>query len=133
MRYLLDTDIASYLLRPDYSKVRARFEQEHSDDICISAITCAELLFGMKRLPVTSGKRRDCILFLRSITVEPWDEMAAENYAEIAYYLSACGMKIGEFDTQIAAHAMALKCTLVTNNTKHFKRIPELKVENWTK
>jgi len=133
MRYLLDTDTASYIVSPNYQRVHARFAEEHQDDVCISAVTCAEILYGVKKLEISSVKRRDCIAFLKTISIEPWDEFAAECYADIAHFLAKKGAAIGEMDTQIAAHALALKCTLVTNNEKHFGRIAGLTIENWTK
>jgi len=132
MRYMLDTDICSYIVKRKPDKVHARFLPLHRDDVCISVITYAELLHGMKRLKPHSQQMFSLQDFLRGMAMEPWAEPAAEQFADTAHNLLARGHPIGTMDMQIAAHALALNCILVTNNEKHFRRVPGLKLENWT-
>jgi tRNA(fMet)-specific endonuclease VapC len=70
--------------------------------------------------------------FARTIAVAPFDEHAAREFGRVGSLLGERGTPIGETDTLIAAHAVALKTTLVTNNVRHFARVPGLVVENWT-
>ncbi len=131
MRYLLDTDICSYIIKK-YPAVIERFRKTNRKDIAISAITCGELYYGAHR---ADGERHQeaVALFCRHVRILDWPKSAALYYGQLQAKLDEDGARIGELDTQIAAHALALKCTLVTNNTKHFKRVPGLKVENWAK
>ncbi len=130
---MLDTDICSYIVKEKHDRVTAEFMKLHDEDVCISSITYAEILRGMKRLSLRSPYYPLLKQFIEHITAEPWDWQVAHYFADISDDLIKKGAPIGVMDTQIAAHALALKCTLVTNNTKHFKRVPGLKLENWTK
>jgi tRNA(fMet)-specific endonuclease VapC len=131
MRYLLDTDICSYIIKK-HPVVTERFSKTRRKDVAISAITCGELYYGIHR---REGERyrEAVVLFCNRLRVVDWSKAASMHYGNLQATLDDNGMRIGEFDAQIAAHALALKCTLVTNNEKHFKRIPGLKVVNWLK
>ena len=97
----------------------------------MSAITLAELRYGADR----KGSRKLHALidtFTEAIEVVPFDEHAAAEFGRIGAVLADRGTPIGELDVLIAAHAVALRCTLVTNNVRHFTRVPGLSVENWT-
>lgn len=100
--------------------------------MCVSVITRAELLFGLKRLPADDPRRSDVRNFLEEALVLAWDERAADVHADIRHQLQSAGQPIGEMDTMIAAHALAIDAVLVTNTTRHFGRIPALRLENWT-
>lgn len=132
MRYMLDTDTASYLIKDPDSPVRDRLRERPPETVLVSAMTAAELLYGLQRLsnedPLQLAVRR----LLQTIMVIPWDESAAERYAEIRHRLTTTGREIGTVDMMIAAHATSLGATLVTNNPRHFERVGEsLMLENW--
>lgn len=129
MRYLLDTDSVSFALRGQ-GQVGARLQARRPSDLCISAITLAELRYGADR----KGSRKLHALvdtFAAAVEVVSFDEAAAAEFGRIGSILAERGTPIGEFDVLIAAHAVALRCTLVTNNVRHFSRVPGLTVENW--
>ena len=129
MRYMLDTDIASYLIRGDHPEVTTKFT-ELFEDCVISSITAAELLYGAKKhnnRTLTQKVQALCNL----MTIIPWNEEAADAYAKLRVALETSGTPIGSMDMLIAASAIAEDVTLVTSNIEHFSRIPSLKIENW--
>ena len=129
MKYLLDTDSVSFALR-GHGGVGARIRACNPSDICMSAITLAELRYGADR----KGSRKLHGLidtFAAAIEVVSFDEAAAAEFGRIGSILAERGTPIGEFDVLIAAHAVVLRCTLVTNNVRHFSKLPGLSVENW--
>ena len=129
MKYLLDTDSVSYALRGQ-GDVGERIRECKPSDLSISAITLAELRYGADR----KGSRKLHALidtFAAAVEVMPFDEVAAAEFGRIGSMLAERGTPIGEFDVLIAAHAVSLRCTLVTNNVRHFSRVPGLSVENW--
>lgn len=129
---LIDTDIASYLIRARYPSVDARFAETDASRVCISAVTQSELLFGLKSLNPAHRLHLTVRRFLRDIRILPWGEEAAEVHADIRHQLVSAGIAIGEMDMMIAAHAMSLSAVLVTNNILHFSRLsPALTIENW--
>ena len=129
MRYMLDTDIASYLIRGDHPEVTAKFI-EFCDECVISAITAAELLYGaQKRNNRALSKKVQALCKL--VTIVPWGEEAAAAYARLRVDLENAGTPIGSMDMLIAASAVAEGAALVTNNAAHFSRIKSLKFENW--
>jgi tRNA(fMet)-specific endonuclease VapC len=97
---------------------------------CISAITLAELNFGAQAK--RSQKIRNAIRrFTSDIAVVPFDEASAGRFGVVAAALATRGQPIGLYDTLVAAQALSLGLTVVTNNTRHFSRVPGLVVENW--
>jgi tRNA(fMet)-specific endonuclease VapC len=111
--------------------VLEHFRKLAMEQICISTVTYAELLYGVER---SSSKRINRPIiddFVRHLDVIEWDNAAAEQYGKIRADLEARGQPIGAMDMMIAAHAKSIKAVLVTNNQKHFARIKGLKVENW--
>ena len=129
--YMLDTDTCSYIIRERPASVLKRFRQLAMEQICISVVTYAELLYGVER---SSSKRINRPIvddFVRHLDVIAWDEVAAEQYGKIRADLEARGKPIGAMDMMIAAHAKSIKAVLITNNQKHFARIKRLMVENW--
>lgn len=134
MVHMLDTDICSYLIRRHSRRIEERFADLQPEEICISAIVRAELLFGLKRLPETHRLQLSVRRFLRLTRVLPWGEEAADYYADIRHQLVTSGKPIGELDMMIAAHALATGAVLVTNNVRHYQRIAQpLTLENWAK
>ncbi len=130
---MLDTDIASYIIKGRFPNVEAKLAALEPPMVCLSVITRAELLYGLKRLP--SGHRLHIGVrqFLKIVRVLPWDAEAADFYAEIRHRLVTSGQPIGELDMMIAAHSLAVGAVLVTNNTRHFQQISAaLMLENWS-
>ncbi|HEY2091405.1 MAG TPA: type II toxin-antitoxin system VapC family toxin [Thermoanaerobaculia bacterium] len=126
---MLDTDSVSFALRGE-GQVGPRILEHRPSELCVSSITVAELRYGASRR--NSAKLHQLIdTFTSNIAVVPFDEECAAHFGHIAGELAARGALIGEFDALIAAHAIALQVTLVTNNTKHFTRVRGLTVVNW--
>ena len=133
MLHMLDTDIATYIIK-DYggTHVSRKLEALQPGEACVSALTRAELLFGLKNLPPKHRLHIGVKKFMNSVLILPWQAEAAEFYAEIRYELTRTGNLIGEIDMLIAAHAIAADAILVTNNTRQFKRIKlPLMLANW--
>lgn len=99
--------------------------------MCISAITMAELEFGICKSSKPAQNRLALMMFLSEIQVVPFDGKAAQEYGLIRAELTARGTPIGANDLLIAAHARSLGLTLITNNGREFERVPGLTVENW--
>lgn len=132
IRYLLDTDIASYVIKSRSPALESRLVTIPKEVVAVSVITRAELMYGLQRLSQAHQMHQGVERFLRTVRALPWDDLAADNYAVIRHQLTSSGQLIGELDMMIAAHAMALGAVLVTNNTRHYQRIPlPLKIENW--
>jgi tRNA(fMet)-specific endonuclease VapC len=126
---MLDTDMVSFALRAQ-GRVGETIVAHRPSELCVSAITVAELRFGADRRK--SPKLHALIdAFIGNVTVMAFDESSAVEFGRIASELADRGSPIGEFDALIAAHAVSLQLTLVTNNVKHFNRIRGLTVENW--
>lgn len=129
LRYMRDTDTVSLALRGQ-GRIPARLLEHRPSEICISSITLAELRFGAEAK--RSRKLHGLIgTFVDSVAVVPFDQPAADRFATVAASLARRGEPIGTFDTLIAAHALSLGLTFVTNNAKHFQRVAGLKTENW--
>lgn len=130
MKYLLDTNICIYIINARPAPVLERFRREAIGDIGISAITAAELAYGVAK----SGSRKNRLAlekFLAPLEVAAFDAMVVWLYGDIRAHLEKRGRAIGSLDTLIAAHAMALGTTLVTNNGAEFSRVDGLRIENW--
>lgn len=127
--YMLDTDIASYVIKATNSQLVVKVKA-HKNEICISTITLAELLFGAaKRHSVRLTESIDALQNL--VDVRPWTTDAAKQYAIIRQQLEMIGEPIGNMDLLIAASAQVEGAILITNNVAHFSRIENLKFENW--
>ncbi len=131
MRYLLDTDICLYYINGLEPKVRQNLHQHRASDIVVSAITKCEMYAGSSGSQNPAKSRAQQDLFLRQFVSLPFDDDAAEAYGRIDGLLKSRGASIGPLDTQIAAIALVHNLTLVTHNTRHFSRIPNLAMEDW--
>ncbi len=132
MLHMLDTDTASYLIKKKSPELQAKFAEIEPSRICISVMTRAELQYGLKRLPAYHRLHLVVRQFLKIVRVLPWDNEAADWFAEIRHQLIRTGQPIGEFDMMIAAHSLSASAVLVTNNTRHFERIEApLMLTNW--
>ncbi len=133
MIFLLDTDIASYIMKRSEPEVLKRLQSVRVGDAGISSITKSELEYGVEVSPRRQQDRAALDEFLRYVEVLDYPGDAAGDYSQIRADLKARGEMIGANDLFIAAHARCLGVTLVTNNTREFGRVAGLKVENWTK
>ena len=131
MRYMLDTNICSYILKNHPAAVKSKFDEAGAGNICISAIVLAELYYGAARHPKGVVIRREIDNFVSRLVVLPWDEIAADHYGTIRASLEKAGTPVGAMDMLIAAHARSCGATLVTNNLREFGRINGLTSENW--
>ena len=136
MTYMLDTNICIYAInnRPESLAVRIRghLKEHQKDDVCISAITLAELEHGAAKSSYTAKSTAVLLQFLAVLSVLPFENSAAKEYGSIRAYLEKRGTPIGPMDMLIAAHAKSEKLILVTNNVREFSRVPDLKIANWT-
>lgn len=126
---MLDTDSVSYAIR-GAGHVGERIVTHLPSELCMSAITLAELRFGAERRN-SQKLNRSIEAFARNVSVVPFDDDCAAEYGRIGAKLAAMGATIGDIDTMIAAHALALNVTLVTRNERHYSRVPALRVVNW--
>lgn len=127
---MLDTNMVSAALKghPDVDAHLAQLSPEHW---CISAITRAELRYGVALKPGATKLARLVDAFLQTTTTLAWDEAAADTHGRLRAQLRHAGTPIGDFDEMIAAHAIAASALLVTDNTRHFERVAGLHLENW--
>jgi tRNA(fMet)-specific endonuclease VapC len=130
VRYLLDTNILSAMLRSPDGGLIERIRGLDDAVIFTSIIVAAELRFGAVRKASTNLTSR-IVGLLESMLVEPLKAPAEETYATIRAHLERAGMPIGNNDIWIAAHALATDSILVTDNVREFSRVPGLKIENW--
>ncbi len=132
VRYLLDTNTASYVIKGNVPRVREQLVKLPMADVGVSVVTEAELLFGLARLPQAVSLRVAVEEFLLRLDVLPWDSDAAKHYAQLRAVLEKKGQPMGNLDMMIGAHALALGAVLVTND-RVFRRVSGLKIEDWSK
>ncbi len=129
--YLLDTNICIYIIKEHPGNVLKHLKKKRSRGIAISAITLAELDHGVENSTYPEKNKVALLKFLSIIDILPFDANAAEKYGKIKAGLKRKGCVIGPLDILIAAHAKSKDLILVTNNTKEFERVEDLKIENW--
>jgi tRNA(fMet)-specific endonuclease VapC len=129
---MLDTDTCSYIMKRSHPLVLERLQSVPVGDVCMSVVTKAELLYGVEVSPRRAQDAAALAAFLPYVEAVALDDDAALHYAEIRADLKRRGALIGANDLFIAAQARAAVLTLVTNNTADFKRVPHLRLENWT-
>jgi len=128
--YMLDTDTCSYAIKQNPASVIQAFWNHRNDEICISSVTYAELMYGAMR--TGSSKTPAAIRrFVAYVGIVNFDDAAAEEYARLRCSLEAKGTPISAADLMIASCAIARRAVLVTNNIKHFSRVPDLEIEKW--
>jgi tRNA(fMet)-specific endonuclease VapC len=132
VRYLLDTNTASYVIKGNFPRVRARLLKVPMAEVGISVVTEAEFRFGVARRPEATTLKRVVEEFLLRVEVLPWNSEAARNYARIRANLEEEGEPMGNMDLMIAAHAVAAEVVLVTHDHV-FRRVKGLRVEDWSK
>jgi tRNA(fMet)-specific endonuclease VapC len=132
VRYLLDTNTASYVIKGNFPRVRERLLKVPMAEVGISVVTEAELRFGVARLPEATKLKIVVEEFLLRVEVLPWSSEAAQHYARIRATLEREGEPMGNLDMMIAAQALAADAVLVTHD-RVFRRVKGLKVEDWSK
>ena len=128
--WMLDTNILSELIRNPGGTLMRRLSATEPDALCTSIVVACELRFGASRKGSEVLTRRVDQL-LNSLVVLPLDQPADQHYADIRAALERAGTPIGSHDLFIAAHARSRDLTLVTHNTREFKRVAGLRVEDW--
>ena len=131
MRYLLDTDICIYIAKRKPAGVLMRLERLRPGDVGMSVVTYLELVYGAYKSQQVEANVARIKQLSHLIPVQPLDAPAATHYGKLRAGLEKSGSLIGAYDLQIAAHALALGLTLVTNNVREFRRVPGLRLENW--
>ncbi len=133
LKYMLDTNIVIYTIknRPVRVRVREVFKR-HSGQMAISAVTFGELIYGAERSSQPERNLNDIEGMIARLEVLPFDELAAAHFGQLRAELARAGTPIGPYDQMIAGHARAAGLVLVTNNVDEFKRVPGLRIENWT-
>lgn len=138
--FLLDTNIISHMMKNPQGIVAERVRQvtlqlapgTAQAPLCTSTIVQCELLYGLAKNP-SAKLRAAYAITMQYIPVLALEPLVAQHYSQLRVALEAQGSPIGPNDTLIAAHALALGCTLVTDNEAAFARVPGLRVENWLK
>lgn len=130
MMYMLDTDMCIYIINEKKAVLKNKLNQ-HVGDVCISSITLAELMFGVENSRRREANLAEVLNFVGHLSVLPFDDNAAMEYGPARAELQRAGKSIGPNDMFIAAHALGVDATLVTNNVKEFSRVKGLRVENW--
>lgn len=130
MTRLLDTNIVSDLVRNPNGTVAKRIRRIGESEVCTSVVVAAELRFGAEKKGSTRLANQVAAV-LATLEVLPLEDPADAKYAMIRAHLERAGLPLGANDLLIAAQALALGCTLVTDNDKEFRRVPGLSVENW--
>jgi len=131
MKYMLDTNICIYIIKRKPEHVINHLQQIPISDVGLSSITLSELEYGVEKSQHKVKNKIALAQFMTPLIIAPYDDLAARHYGEIRCYLEKKGQSIGALDLLIAAHALSLNATLVTNNEQKFNRIPKLKIENW--
>jgi tRNA(fMet)-specific endonuclease VapC len=132
MKYLLDTNICIYIINEKPKQILRKFERYPVHEFGISSITHAELQYGIEKSNNKNTNQDALDEFLLPLTILPFhDKSLVTYYGKIRTSLESKGKTIGPLDMLIAAHALSLDLTIISNNIKEFSRIPNLKCENW--
>lgn len=132
MRFMLDTNACIVLIRRRPERIVQHFTRHTAGEIGISSITLAELHYGVAKSEQRERNAAALAEFILPLEIAPFDDRAAMAYGAVRAALERRGTPIGALDGLIGAHALSLGATLVTNNIKEFKRIPRLKLADWT-
>jgi len=128
--YMLDTDTVSLLMRKNPSVINNLVKHE-DDEICISAISYAEVCFGLEK----KGSERlfyEAKAIMGKLSIIDFNDSQSERYGKIRLKLEKSGMPLGDMDMLIAAAALSAGAILVSHNVKHFSRIEGIRVEDWS-
>ena len=134
MKYLLDTNICIYIINEKPAKVLIKFKRYSASEFGISSITHAELQYGVEKSKNKNTNQDALDEFMLSLTILPFHgKKMVTCYGEIRVLLESKGQTIGPLDMLIAAHALSLNLTIISNNIKEFSGIPNLKCKNWVR
>ena len=133
IKYLIDTNICIYIMNKRPTGIIHKFKRFDVGEICVSTITVSELQYGVSKSKNRRLNKQRIEEFLSPLEILPYDEIAASIYGDIRIQLEKRGEPIGPLDLLIAAHALSKNLVLISNNEKEFKRVKNLKVENWVK
>jgi tRNA(fMet)-specific endonuclease VapC len=131
--YLLDTNVASHIIKGDRPDIHRKLLRLRMEDIAISAVTEGELFYGLAKRKYPAALTERVRQFLLRVEVLPWDHHVTQAYGDLRSACEAKGITLAPLDMMIAAHAVAAGATLVTRD-KAFSRVPKpLRTEDWTK
>ena len=133
IKYLIDTNICIYIMNKRPIGIIHKFKQFDVGEIGVSTITVSELQYGVSKSKHRRLNKQRIEEFLFPLEILPYDEIAATIYGDIRVQSEKRGEPIGPLDLLIAAHALSRNLVLISNNEKEFKRVKNLKVENWVK
>ncbi len=131
MRFMLDTDTCIALIKRKPAPVLRRLSALAPGEAGISAVTLAELRYGVEKSAARDRNDRALDAFVLPLEVAAFDEAAAAAYGAVRSALEKAGTPVGPLDTQIGAHALSLGAALVTHNVREFRRVPGLTVVDW--
>jgi len=131
IKYMLDTNICIYIIKQKPENVIERFRQTSVSDIGVSSITLSELEYGVMKSAKPEQNKLALAQFMAPIDIYAYDDVAAQHYGKIRAQLEKKGTPIGSLDMLIAAHALSIDSVLITNDESEFKRVSNLKIENW--
>ena len=131
MRFMLDTDSCIALIKRKPAKMLDKLTSHAPGDVGLSTVSLAELRYGVAKSAQKERNSQALDEFLLPLEIADFDEMSAGSYGEVRAALENAGTPIGPLDTEIGAHALSLGAVLVTHNTREFRRIPGLAVEDW--
>lgn len=131
MRYMLDTNTCVDLIRRRDDRILRKMQRLRPDDLCVSSVTLSELEYGAAKSADPGKNRLALAEFMTPLSVLPYDDAVAPVYGQVRRDLERSGTPIGPLDTVIAAHALSLALTVVTDNEREFRRVAGLKVQNW--
>lgn len=131
MRYLLDTNTCIYIAKQKPARVLSRLQRLRPGDVSMSVITYLELVYGAWKSQHVEENLAKIEQLRRIIPVQSLDDSVARHYGQLRTELEKSGSPIGAYDLLIAAHALSLGLTLITNNVREFGRVSGLPVENW--
>ena len=132
MKYMLDTDTCIYVINKRPQKVFDRFKRHRVGDIGLSSIALSELQYGAQKSSNVEKNLESLNAFVTPLEILEYGEAEAQTYGEIRNKLERKGQPIGSMDLLIAAHALTLGLTLITNNRREFSKVPNLQIASWT-
>jgi tRNA(fMet)-specific endonuclease VapC len=128
---MLDTNICIYIIKQKPENVINHFRQLPISSLAISSITLSELEYGVMKSLKPEQNQLALSQFVAPLEILPYGDDATQYYGKLRAFLEKQGTPIGSLDMLIAAHALSINCTLVTNNENEFSRVPDLQIENW--
>jgi tRNA(fMet)-specific endonuclease VapC len=133
MGFMLDTNACVELIRNQDARILRRIKRRKPDELSVSSVTLSELEYGAAKSANPEKNRLALAEFMTPLTVLPYDDTVAPVYGRVRAALEKQGTPIGPLDTMIAAHALSLGLTVVTDNEREFRRVSGLRVQNWAK